>query len=796
MRDLRYALRQLVKNPGFAAVAVLTLAIGIGAGTAIFSVVDGVLLRPLPYPDAERLVRVWHQNTRNFAPREQVAYETFQELTEGVGAFDAAAGISPHWTFAHRGAGVPERAQGYWVSASFFDLLDVRPVLGRGFMPDEDRPGGERVVVISHVLWQGVLGGTPDVVGQALDVEGAPATVIGVMPPDFRFGEPSDLWFPLAQNPIVPRGRQVRWVDVVARLAPGATLDGASRETEAFMARLADDHPAENAGLEATVESLYSATVGSVRTALWSLLAAAILVLLVACANTGNLLLARASARGGEMAVRRAVGASRGQLVRQLLTESVLLGLIGGGLGILLAFWLLDFMRVAGPSDLPRLHEVVIDLRVLGVVLLASLGAGVACGIAPAFAAAREGAGASIRERSASGTGGRMGSGFVVSEVAIALVLLVGSGLLLKSFVTLLNVDAGFEAEGVLTLQFGVPDDLGSGPTPAFYDRLFEELEEIPGVTAAGGVTRLPLGSQLSTRLQIRGGPVADEDQPDVEFRRASGGYFAAMRIPIVAGRTFDRTDDLDAPPVVVLSAAAARQLWPGEDPIGRQVRFWFAGITPDAPWSEVVGVAGDVRHFGLHVAAPPVVYVPFSQGPPSSPLLAIRTIGNPLDIAGVVQDRIRALHPNIVIWDLEPMTARVASSVASRRFNLMLVGLFGSIALLLAAVGIYGVMAQAVRRRMREIGIRMALGATGPDVVRMIVGRGLLLTSIGLGFGLVASLALMRLVRALLFGVDANDPVTFAAATTLLAAAAIIASWLPSLRAARMNPVDALRPE
>ena len=796
--DIRFALRGLRKNPGFTAVAVITLALGLGATTAVFSVVDGVLLSALPYPEPERLLRVWHHNTRNDAPREQVSYETFTELVDAVSGIDAAAGISPAWDFTLRGVGEPEHVEGYWVSASFFELLGVRPVVGRGFTPDEDRQGGESVVLIGHALWQRKFGGTPDVVGRTLDVSGTAATIVGVMPPGFQLFEPVDLWAPLGQNPLVARGRQVRWVDVVARLAPGVALERAVPEVEAFMTGLADAYPEQNAGLRATVEGLYVATVGDVRTALWALLGAVGFVLLIACANIGNLLLARASARQGEFAVRRALGADRRRLVRQLLTESLVISVIGGAAGLALAFWLLEVLRVAGPADLPRLQEIGIDLRVLGAALLAALLAGAACGLAPAFTVAREDLQASLKEGGrVAGAGARLRAGFVVSEIALALVLLVGAGLLLRSFSTLMEVDAGFDAEGVLTLQFSVPGSVPPNERVAFYDRLFEDLEAIPGVVAAGGVTRLPLGSQLSTRLEIRGREVPDGEQPDVEFRRASGGYFDAMRIPILAGRTFDARDRPDVPPVMLVSRTAAERFWPGEDPVGKRVRFWFVGITPDAPWIEIIGVAGDVRHFGLDVAAPPVVYVPFSQGsPPGSPLLAVRTAGDPLTIVGAVRDRIRSRDRSIVIWDEQAMTARVGASVAGRRFNLLLIGLFGAIALALAAVGIYGVMAYGVRRRSREIGIRMALGATGADVVRMVVGRGLRLTAIGLALGLVAAFALTRLIRGLLFGVGPTDPVTLVGTTLLLAIVALLASWIPSRRAVRVNPVEALRHE
>lgn len=797
-KDIGYAFRGLRRSPGFAAAVVLTLALGIGATTAIYTVVDDVLLSPLPFPEADRLVRVWHHNTRNDAPRETVSHETFRELVEGVDALEAAAGVSPRWSFTIREAGEPERLQGYWVSASFFELLGVDPAVGRALTSEEDRAGGAPVALVSHALWERRFGADPDLVGRTITLSGDGVTVIGVMPPGFAFPEAGDVWLPLARNPLVDNGRQVRWVDVVARLAPGADLETAREETEAYMGRLARAYPEANAGLRATVESLHTAIVGDVRPALWALLGGAGLVLLIACANIGNLLLSRASARRGELAVRSALGAGRGRLVRQLLTESLVLGLVGGGAGTALAVQLLAVFRRVGPAELPRLQEVGIDLRVLLATGAMTLAAGVLSGIAPALTAAR----AEVREvlarvgRTVGGGGDRLRGGLVVSQVALALLLLVGSGLLLRSFVRLAGVDPGFRAEGVLTLQFGLPSGYDDERAVTFYRELFRDLESIPGVEAAGGVTRLPLGDAVSTRLELRGRSFEDKDQPEVQFRRATGGYFEAMRIPLLRGRAFDDRDGPDADPVMIVSRTAAERLWPGEDPIGKRVRFWYAGIPPDAPWLEIVGVSGDVKTAGLDAGASPLVYVPFSQGPPGSPLVAVRTAGEPASLAGPVRDGIRALDPNIVIWNLRPMSERVSESLAGRRFGLLLIGAFGLLALLLAAIGIYGVVAYGVRRRTREIGIRKALGAADGDVLRMMIFRGLGLTAAGLGAGLVGAFLLTRLIRGLLFGVSPTDPAALVGVTALLGAVAALASWLPARRAVGVSPAEVLREE
>jgi predicted permease len=795
--DLRYALRALRANPAFTTVAVLTLALSLGATTAIYTVVDRVLLRSLPYPESDRLARIWHRNARSVVPREGMAYETYQELDAAIGAIDLTAGISPHWDFTVS-APEPERVSGYWVSASFFSLTGATASIGRVFGPAEDAPGGESVVVLSHEYWRARFGGDSSVVGRVLTIGGASATVIGVLRPNFRFGEPVELWAPLGQNPLVPRGRQVRWVDVVARLTPGATVEQARSQVAASMERLAQAYPAQAGGLGGDVAGLYDATVGDVRPALWTLLGGVAFVLLIACANIGNLLLTRATARQTEVAVRSALGAGTARLLRQFLTESLTLAALGGVLGLGLAAWLLDLFRALGPADLPRLHEVGLDGRVLAVSALVTLGAGALFGLAP-LGAVRSNLHVWLKAggRSLAGSGGRLRDALVVAEVALALVLLAGAGLLIRSFSRLMDVDPGFRAQGVLTLQIAVPGTYDPAARIQLYERLYADLDAIPGVEAAGLATRLPLGSQLSTKLDLRDHPVPDGEQPEVEFRRAGGRYFDAMGIPILRGRPFDRRDTPATTGAMILSRSLAARLWPGEDPIGRQVRFWFAGITPDAPWLEVVGIAGDVKHFGLDAEAPDIVYVAASQGgPPASPLLAIRTAGDPQALVSAVRERIRAIDPAIVQYDVRTMASRVGESVAGRRFNMLLLGLFGGLALTLAAVGIYGVIGYAVRRRTPELGIRMALGAARGDVLRLVVGGGMRLAATGLALGLVGSLLLTRLIRGLLFEVSPNDPVALVVVTLSLGAVAFVATYLPALRATRIAPTDALRHE
>jgi putative ABC transport system permease protein len=795
--DLRYALRSLRTNPGFTVVAVLTLALGLGATTAIYTVVDRVLLRSLPYPQADRLVRVWHWNERSVAPREGVAYETYQELDHAVPAIDATAGISPHWSFTIS-APEPERAAGYWVSASFFELLGARPALGRVFGPAEDAPGGEAVVVLSHAYWQRRFGGDSTIVGRPLTIGGAPATVIGIMRPGFRYAEAVDVWAPLGQNPIVPRGRQVRWVDVLARLAPGATVVAARAEVATYADQLAAAYPAANGGLGGDVAGLYDATVGNVRPALWTLLGGVGFVLLIACANIGNLLLTRATARRSEVAVRSALGASSGRLIRQFLAESATLGVVGGALGLGLAVWLLDLFRAVGPADLPRLHEVGLDGRVLAVAGLLTLGASFLFGLAPALDAARGHLHLWLKEggRALGGSGGRLRGALVVTEVALALVLLAGAGLLFRSFGRLMQVDTGFRADHVLTLQIAPPATYDGPGRAVLYERLYAELRAIPGVEAVGSTTRLPLTTQLSTKLDVRDRPVAEGDQPEVEFRRAGGDYFAAMGIPVLRGRAFDARDTPDAVGAMIVSRSLADRIWPGEDPIGKQVRFWYSGITPDSPWLDVIGVVGDVKHFGLDADAPAIAYFAASQAAPGSPLLAIRTAGDPAALTATVRERIRTVDPQIVLFDVRTMRSRVAESVAGPRFNLLLLALFGAVALTLAAVGIYGVIGYTVRQRTRELGIRIALGATRRDVMRLIVGGGMRLAVAGLAIGMAGVLLLTRLLRSMLFEVSPTDPAALATVCVVLGAVSLLAAYLPARRAARIAPTDALRQE
>jgi putative ABC transport system permease protein len=811
--DLRYAWRLLRRSPGFTLVSILTLALGIGANTALFSVVNAVLLRPLPYSDPDRLAVVWHENRPRGLDEDPLAYETFLDLVRGTREFEALAGLSPRWNMVVSTDEGPEEVPGLFVSASLFPMLGVEPMFGRGFLESEDQKGGTPVAVVSARFWQQRFGRDGDLSGKTIVLNGVSTPIVGVLPPAFRFlvglatppaalqarGVPDvDIYMPLGQNPIVGRGRGVRWVTVAGRLAPRSTLDAARAEMSGITAQLAREYPASNADFGARVVPLVEEVVGEVRPAMLMLLGAVGLLLLIACANVANLLLGRATARERELAIRAALGSSRGRLVRQLLTESVVLALAGGAVGIVLAWWAVDLVRAAGPADLPRLEEAGLDPVVLIFTFAISLVTGALFGTAPALTASGHRVSEGLKDggrTSASGRKGRLRQAFVVTEVALALVLLVGAGLLINSFARLMGVDPGFDPRRVLTLMVGIGGQrfAEDAARRVFFERLFETIGALPGVEAVGGATRLPLGSGVTTRLEIEGRGTPEGERPELEFRRASAGYFDAMSIPLVKGRLFGAEDRPDAPLVALVNQSAVERLWPGEEVIGTRVRI---GGSATQPWLTIVGVIGDVKHFGLDKAAAPELYIPFSQAPPTGPLLAIKTTADPAALIPAVRREIRTLEPTAVISSIATMETRVSLSVSQRRFNTWLIGLFAGLALTLAGVGIYGVMSYAVSQRFQEIGIRMALGANPADILRLVVGEGMGLTLAGVSIGLVASLSVTRLLATLLFGIGPTDPLTIASVAAVLVGVAVLACYVPARRATRTDPLRAIRAE
>ena len=801
LQDLRFSLRMLGRNPAFTAVAVLALALGIGGNAAIFSVVDGVLLKPLALPAADRLVVTQAVSVPDFLDwREQ------SRVFSGMAAWNAT-GLN--WT----GRSEPQRLRAALVSPGFFSTLDVGPALGRAFSAAEHRPGGPQAVVLADGLWQRAFGGDPGVLGRALTLGGASYTVVGVLPRNFRFVGTADVWVPYRFDDPASYNRGSNFLSVVARLAPGVSLRRARTEMADIVARLERLHP-ENAGRSVQWTPLPEELVANVRRALLALLAAVGLVLLIACADVANLLLARAAARRREIAVRTALGASRRRLLRQLLTESVLLSLLGAGLGLLLARWGTRRLLALMPAGrIPRLEEVGIDGRVLAFTLGVALLTGLAFGLVPGLHASRPDVAGTLKSGAAGagaagGRGGaRLRDGLVVAQVALALLLLVASGLTLKAFVRLSRVDPGIDPLHVLTLTLNLP----ATPVPAVEARrrglaeMLARIETLPGVRAASLTVFLPLGgSNLNGDFHIGGRPDPPPGRmPVAEQRVVAPHYFRAMGIPLLRGRDLEESDGPRAPGAALINETLARRFWPGRDPLGSQVAV--DDLQGKPIWMKVVGVVGDVRHFGLGREPRPEIYMPYRQMPadivslflPLNPIsLVVRAAGEPVPLAAAVEREVHAVDRDQPVADVRTMESIVAESLSGPRFASLLLGLFGAVALLLAVAGVYAVLAYSVAQRTRETGLRMALGARRGDVLKLVVGQGMALTLGGVSLGLAAALAATRLLQSLLFGVSARDPQVFFGAPLVLGGVALLACLLPARRATRVDPMAALRGE
>jgi putative ABC transport system permease protein len=803
--DLRQAVRGMRSSPGATLTAVAALAIGIGANTAIFSVVDAVLLRPLPFAEPDRLFMVWQNDTNRHTEREWVSPANFLDWRRDSRAFSSLAAFSESG-FNLTGSGEPERLDGQRVSASLFPLLGVGAALGRSFLSEEDQAGAARVVILSDGLWRRRFGADPAIVGRSILLDGESVAVVGVMPPRFRFpGEEDDLWVPLAFDGKEAARRRSLMLRVVGRLAPGVTAGEARAEMETIARRLERAYPEANAGMGATLVGLQDQMVGDARAALYVLLAAVGAVLLIACANVASILMTRAAARGRDLAIRAALGASRARLVRQLLTESVLLALLGGALGILLALWGIDVLQAGIPADIPRFSRIGLDPRVLVFTLGVSLLTGLLFGVLPALGASRPDLNEALRD-GVRGTSGparsRARAALVVAEVALALVLLIGAGLLIRSFANVRGLNPGFLPENLLTLRMDLPEkkygDLGA--RSAFYREILDRVGGIPGVRDAGLVTFLPLtfvGGSFA--FQVEGRPIPPAGQePFTVYRVVSPGLFGAMGIPLLRGRTFTDADDVRTPLVAIIGDTMARQVFPGQDPVGRRILFGVGPQGPDAQWVTIVGVAGDVRQFDLDSDPRPAVYVPYAQETlfwfaPRD--LVVRAAGTePLALAAAVRATIRSVDPNQPISSVRTMDDVVSEASARRRFSALLLGVFAAAALILAAVGVYGVVACSVEQRTREIGIRMALGARRRQVFGLVVGQAARLALLGVALGLAGSLALTRLLGSLLFGVTPTDPLTFVLTALVLPTCAVVACLVPARRATRLDPMVALR--
>jgi putative ABC transport system permease protein len=803
IQDLRYGVRMLVKTPGFTIIAVVTLALGIGANTAIFSVVNAVLLRPLPYPEPQQLVML--EEMERDGTSGLTTFATFSDWRERSKSFGSMS-LVRYWEVTLTGDSEPELLPGMRVSANFFTTLGVKPALGREFLETEDHPDTRYVVMLSHEIWKRRFQSDPNIVGRPISLSGISFTVVGVMPQDFdellsaRLYSPAALWAPIGYEATQPWAcRTCHHVQALARLKQEVGIDQAKAEMDAISASLFSEHPRDYSTSGVAVIPLQKKFFGQVQTALAVLLGAVGLVLLIACSNVANLLLARSSARAGEFAIRAALGASRRRILRQLLTESLLLTLAGALIGLLLAKWSLGLIVAISPATILRLHEVGIDGSVLGFTLLVSVAAALFFGLVPALSASRMDLNVSLKER---GRGvaflshGRMRSALVIGEVALSLALLIAAGLLVKSFFRLVRVTPGFDPDNLLTLHVSAsgPRYENEDSVRAFFDEAISRVQALPGVESVGIVSNLPLDSNRDGfGFHIEGRPSPNPaDAPSAERYVITPDYLKTMRIPVKRGRGFTSEDRPQSLQVVLVNETAVRRCWPDEEPLGKRIRLGG----PDNPIRTIVGIVGDVNHDGLDKAPEMQAYVPQTQWTNSLVQFVIRTSGDPQAVVNPVCREIWSVDKDQPIYRIATMGDLVSTSVAQRRFTLILIGFFAVIALLLAAVGIYGVMSQLVAQRTHEVGIRMALGAQTGDVLKLVIGEGMRLALIGLAIGLSASLALSRWLKDLLFAVEPTDPVTFSAIVFLLMVAALLACYLPARRAAKIDPLSALRHE
>ena len=796
--DLRHAFRGLRRNPGFATVAVLTLALGIGANTAIFSVVNAVLLTPLPYPEPDRLVMAWE--SENDGSPTLVSPANFVDWTEQSETCSHIAALRG-WDANLSGVDEPERLRGAMVTSELFNALGVAPLAGRTFLPEEDQPGRNRVVVLSYGLWQRRFGADPQIVGTSVAINGVNRTVIGVMPPQFKLPlvtiqkapEQSEIWTPWGMDANYTKRRDLGQLHVIARLNPNVTVDQAQTEFTAISER-ANTEAVAGRRINAQVIPLHRNLVGDVRSALLVLLGAVGFVLLIACSNIANLLLARAATRQREMAIRAALGASRWRIVRQLLTESVLLAMLGGLLGLLLALWSTDALVALSPADLPRLEEIGIDLNVLGFAFTTALVTGIAFGLAPAWQSSKSDLNKALKEGGRSSTSGlgrrRLRSILIVSQLALTFMLLVGAGLMIESFVRLSSVDAGFDAQNVLTMAISLP----GARYPENEQQVSTRVESLPGVQSVGAISAIPLtGWQNTTSFAIEG---RNEKSETEELHAASPGYFRAMGIPLLRGRAFNEQDHATAERVVIVSEGLVRRYWPDEDPIGKHIQM---GGDSREPWRTIVGIVGDIKQSGLDSESTREYYISYLQdtwGMTWDMTLVVRTKDNPLSHISAIQNQVKAVDKDLPVYNVRTMEQLRERSAAPQRFQMLLLGSFAAGALILAMVGLYGVMSYAVTQRTHEIGIRMALGAGKREVLSMVLGEGLTLALIGVAIGLAGSLALTRTLTSLLYEVSAIDPLTLVATPLLLAGVALGACFIPARRAAKVDPMVALRYE
>jgi putative ABC transport system permease protein len=818
-QDLRYGARMLRKKPGFTLIAVLTLALGIGANTAIFSVANAVLLKPLPYPQSEQLVFIHEQRITQGRLQGPIAPPDFFAWQEQNRSFARMAAYTDA-LFNLTGDGEPERVWGMITTPELFATLGVRPMLGRDFTAEDGAPDAHSVVILGHGLWRRRYGAARDIVGKTIQLDGGSHTVVGVMPPGFQFLDKKfEVWRSFTVGAEWRANRRFYYLTAVGRLKPGVTLAEARAEMGAIAGRIEQQFPDTNKGHGVNLITFDDAAVGRIRPALYALVAAVGFVLLIACANVASLSLARAAARQREMAVRASIGATRAALVRQLLTESLLLAFTGGAIGLLVAAFGIDLLVAAGPGKLPRLDQISIDRSALAFTLAVSALTGIASGLVPALQLSRADLSAGLKEGGQNAAGSRSRSralnALIVAEVALALVLLVGAGLLIRSFARLLEVEPGFAAEKVLAIDLSLNGERFNNRRHIFMEQLTARLASLPGVAAVGATTHLPLSGEDGGRSFTVVGDAARTagEKLVAEYRTITPDYLRAMKIPLRAGRYFTARDrneyfttdgrrvegypnrergERDAPGVVIINETLARRSFAGSNPLGRRIVI-DDGQTRER---EIVGIVGDVKHFSLEDAAKPELYLPYAQRPTQNQTLVIRAESEPAALVAAVRGEVRALDRDLPLYGIKTMEDYLDESVAARRLNMLMVGVFAAVALLLAAVGIYGVISHSVTERTREIGIRMAVGARSQDVLRLVIERGMKLALSGVAIGMAASFALTRLMKTLLFGVSATDPLTFAVIAVLLAGVALLACYIPARRATKVDPITALRVE
>lgn len=800
MHDARYALKSLSRSPGFAAVVILTMALGIGANTAIFSVVNAVLLRPLPYDDPDRLMWLW--DTQPQLPEAPASLPDFIDWKDQSQSFEHLAAYQSGNMFVENDSGTQDMRVGL-VTPDTFSLFRVKPLLGRTFTEEETRPGRFRVAVLSQSLWQRLFGSDPKAVGRTIRLSGSAYTIIGVIPAGFDFPDEAQLWRPLVIDPN-QLDRGPHYLRVVGRLKADVSIAQAQAEMSTIAARLAQQHREKIAGHGVKLEPLSEVVTGDIKPALLVLLGAVGLVLLIACANVANLLLARAGERQKEIAIRMALGANRGRIISQLLTESLLLAVIAGAAGLLAAVWGVSLLVSLNPESIPRVREIGVDAQVAGFTASISLLTGAVFGLAPALQISKPDLTDALKESGRTTAGrrrNRLRSLLVVAEIALSVVLLIGAGLMINSFARLSRVDPGFNPDNLLTmgvtlLRSNYPEE---EQVASFYSRLLQRVAAAPRVESAGAIVDLPLsGSNTSTYFTIEGrAEIAKEEQPITECRVVTPHYFEAMEIPLLAGRDFAQTDTKQTPNVAVINEAFARRHFAEENPIGHRIRLQGQYRDPLL----IIGVVGDVRDLAMDEEPTPEVYFPFLQSPLSetydrSLTIVARTKSDLGAIAGALKDEMLALDKSLPVYAIRPMTQYLSDSLSHRRFNLILLSVFAAAALLLAAVGIYGVMSYSVAQQTHAIGIRRALGADTRHILRQIVGQAMRLTSTGISVGLLAAFALTRLMSSLLYGISPTDPSTFAAIALALSAVAIAASYVPARRAMKVDPIVALRYE